>query len=173
MIFGRLTRSLAIAVCILFVGCDTWQNDKQGVSAQVPNVITADIQTGGDNLDSPFYKLSLNIWHLTAEMKDFDGDEMKKNGGAYLLGEYTAYREDDDGQGLGLGLTHTVFSSDFRDTPDGTGLDNVEITGERVYQAQISDWLTIHPDIQCVTKPASEPGLDSTPRVGLRAEIVF
>ena len=70
MIFGRLTGSLAIAVCILFVGCGKERNDKQGASAQVPNVVTVDIQAGIEKHIEDEILLGGGYFNLSFQDKD-------------------------------------------------------------------------------------------------------
>ncbi|OVE75917.1 hypothetical protein BVX97_02980 [bacterium E08(2017)] len=58
--------------------------------------------TPDEDADSPYYKLAIGGWYHTCDIEDCYGNETDKNGGIYILGELSVFREDDKNQGLGI-----------------------------------------------------------------------
>ncbi len=72
-----------------------------------------------------------------------------------------------------LGFSQAILSDDYLALEENAGLNDSETAIELVYQAGLTEWFTIKPDIQYIINPASAPGIDNALQIGVRAELVF
>lgn len=86
---------------------------------------------------------------------------------------YTGLIEGRDEDVIGLAFCSAILSDDFRAIEGNEDLDAAETVIDFVYQAHLTDWLTVQPDIQYIMNPASESGLDNALQLGVRMEIGF
>ena len=160
---------------------------------------------------SAYYKLAIGGWMLTADTEDLNGVEKDSNGGGYLIGEMSLFRELDSKQGLGafvqignaaedrnavaysliggfnytglipgrdgdvlaFGFCRAVLSDHLPPAEEGQEWPDAETVIELVYEAGLTPWFVMKPDVQYVFNPASTPGLRDALQAGVRFEILF
>ncbi|WP_417317423.1 carbohydrate porin [Emcibacter sp.] len=90
-------------------------------------------------------------------------------GGLVLTGPFHGRPEDQ----LGLAVAIAGNGSVYRDwvARDTGDTDHHEIAWELTYRAEVTDWLTLQPDIQYVQNPGTNPDLDDALVIGIRLEI--
>jgi porin len=84
---------------------------------------------------------------------------------------YTGLIPGRDEDVIALGVTSAFLCDEFRALEGNEGLARAETVIELVYEAAISDRITIRPDMQYIINPLSEPGIDDALQLGLRVEI--
>jgi porin len=74
---------------------------------------------------------------------------------------------------LGLAIATAGFGEPYRrlEASAGNMTDADESIVELTYRVNLSEWLTLQPDVQYVRHPGADPQLDSAWVVGLRFEV--
>ncbi len=81
-------------------------------------------------------------------------------------------RDDDT---IGIGFGYARLSNGARDSLEAGGSDpsDAEMAVELTYQAQLTPWLVLQPDLQYILNPGSSKDLDNALVAGLRVAIAF
>lgn len=76
---------------------------------------------------------------------------------------------------IGLGYAHISISDDFDRANAAPGVPSADFEGiiELTYNAQITPWLSVQPDVQYIIHPGASNALSDEWAVGLRASIAF
>lgn len=72
-----------------------------------------------------------------------------------------------------LGLAVAVANNGDEYKQASAPVDDKEVTWELSYRAQVTPWLAVHPDIQYVIDPGTDPSLDDATVLSVRFELVF
>jgi porin len=93
-------------------------------------------------------------------------------GGGLALTAPFAARPDDR---AGIAVAWVEFGDNYRRAQAlaGTPADKREVKIEATYQAPITPWLTLQPDLQYIMNPGGNPELGNALVLGLRTEIAF
>jgi porin len=93
-------------------------------------------------------------------------------GGGLVATAPFASRPDDK---LGVAVAWAEFGDNYRQSQALAGIptDRREVKLEATYQAAITPWLTLQPDIQYIINPGGNPALGSALVIGLRTEVAF
>lgn len=88
---------------------------------------------------------------------------------------YTGLLPGRDEDVLGLGVSAAFIGRDFKDTQAQAGIpvDSREQVLELTYWMPVSPWLSLQLDLQYISNPSADPGLDDATLLGLRYQIAF
>jgi len=124
-------------------------------------------------------KLALGVWCYIgghADLSDVDsaGDPLVRRGsyGAYVVGE-PGCGPTNDGNQIGLSLAHARSGHHYLGNQSASGVRRAEATLELSYLTQLSKYVTLQADLQCVMHPNTEPALANALLLQLRFEVAF
>ena len=158
---------------------------------------------GGEPDDAGYSKIAVGGWVHSADSEDPFGDPIDSNAGVYLIGERTLSERTaifgqlgkaderrnliawyvgtgvtwsalvpgrpDDVIGLAVGVAYN--SDDFLKA--NPGLNRTETAIEFTWSAEITEQLSVQPNIQYILNPGQEPGLDDALIAGVRTVLSF
>jgi len=143
---------------------DTIDGRRKGGNWGTYGFISGDLYTSSDGN-------GLSGWLRYGLADNNDINVLKSYMGAGLV--YTGFLAARPEDQLGLAVGTALISNAAKQAAGiiGESAENAEINIELTYRAQITEWLTLQPDIQYVIDPGIVGGLDNAFVVGLRFEL--
>jgi porin len=158
---------------------------------------------GDDAASGRYTKLGIGGWHSTTSFDDYAGVGRDGNAGIYVIGEhaltdqlgvfaqlgfalgdrnqigsyvgaglnYTGLLPGRPEDTFGIAVAHARNTDGFIDSAPGT--ERAETAIEFTYALQLTESVTLQPDIQYIINPGTDPSLDDAVVIGARMGLTF